>query len=53
IDQARTALSTETVPSLYVPIYANLTAALRDLNDILRPLSLWIPTLRARLLELA
>jgi len=53
IDAARSALVNETDPSGYNDIYADLTSALQDLIDILRPLSLWIPTLRARLLELA
>jgi len=53
IDSARSALANETDPSKYDAIYANLTSALGSLNDILRPLSLWVPTLRARLLELA
>ncbi|MCJ2541247.1 MAG: hypothetical protein LN414_08265, partial [Candidatus Thermoplasmatota archaeon] len=53
IDSARSALANETDTLKYDAIYANLTSALGSLNDILRPLSLWIPTLRARLLELA
>ncbi|MCK5415685.1 MAG: hypothetical protein KAJ35_09920, partial [Thermoplasmata archaeon] len=53
INAARSALVNETDTSKYNAIYANLTTALQDLNDILRPLSLWIPTLRLRLLELA